>query len=217
MRARIPDIARLILCSFPLSALAHHPGEELDEVMAAQEPFFQAIDQAAPEFDLAAPDGTVLSLPDLADQIVVLDYLPAECGNLCSERSERLAEVQEKVNASAMRDMVQFLTVAEDFAASTPEATEAFAEAHGLDPVNWMLLVSQPGDPADAVRELAEAYARLLPPTPDNEPAEGAAFFVIDRGGRLAGGFHGLDFEPLNMVLYINGLTNAPRQEGDGD
>jgi protein SCO1/2 len=44
----------------------------------------------------------------------------------------------------------------------------------------------------------------------DGQQMHGAVFHVIDRGGRLAGKFHGLDFDPMNMVLYINGLTNAP-------
>ena len=31
---------------------------------------------------------------------------------------------------------------------------------------------------------------------------------VIDKNGRWAANFHGLKFEPLNLVLYINGLIN---------
>ena len=36
---------------------------------------------------------------------------------------------------------------------------------------------------------------------------------VIDRGGRHAGIFHGAGFGRINLVLYINGLTNAPPPE----
>jgi protein SCO1 len=32
---------------------------------------------------------------------------------------------------------------------------------------------------------------------------------VIDRGGRFAAKFHGLRFDPLNLVMYVNGLTNS--------
>jgi protein SCO1/2 len=31
---------------------------------------------------------------------------------------------------------------------------------------------------------------------------------IIDRGGRWAANFHGLRFAAINMVLYVNGLTN---------
>ena len=38
---------------------------------------------------------------------------------------------------------------------------------------------------------------------------------VIDRDGRHAGIFHGADFGHVNMILYINGLTNAhPHEPG---
>lgn len=33
-----------------------------------------------------------------------------------------------------------------------------------------------------------------------------------DHGGRFAGKFHGIRFDPLNLVLYINGLTNSVRK-----
>ena len=38
-------------------------------------------------------------------------------------------------------------------------------------------------------------------------------FHVIDRGGRHAGIFHGAAFRRINLVLYINGRTNAPPPE----
>lgn len=31
---------------------------------------------------------------------------------------------------------------------------------------------------------------------------------LLDRNGRQVGIFHGAEFLPLNLVLYINGLTN---------
>lgn len=40
---------------------------------------------------------------------------------------------------------------------------------------------------------------------------------VIDRGSRHAGLFHGTGFQKINLVLYINGLTNAPPVAGKSD
>ncbi len=31
---------------------------------------------------------------------------------------------------------------------------------------------------------------------------------IVHRNGRFAAKFHGLRFDPLSMVMYINGLTN---------
>jgi protein SCO1 len=38
---------------------------------------------------------------------------------------------------------------------------------------------------------------------------------VIDREGVLRANFHGLQFTPVNLVLFVNGLVNAkiPHQE----
>jgi protein SCO1/2 len=197
MRASIPVLALSILCCLtPAGARAHHPGEELDAVIAAQEPFFRAVDQPA-------PDG-FLGLQRLEDRIVVLTVLPSPCDAACVADLDRLAEVQGMVNASAMRDMVRFLTVTPD-PAGTPEAIGA---PPALDPVNWTLLAAPS---AEAARALSGDYARLLIASDGTAPVDSPAFHVIDRGGRFAGSFQGLGFEPLNMVLYINGLTNAPR------
>lgn len=90
------------------SAMAHHPGEDLDEVMGRQEQFFQAIDAPAPVFERADADGNPVRLSDFADKIVVLDFVLASCTAVCPLQSEVLADVQERINASMMRDMVQF-------------------------------------------------------------------------------------------------------------
>jgi protein SCO1/2 len=45
--------------------------------------------------------------------------------------------------------------------------------------------------------------------TADGTQMHGVVTHVIDRGGRLAANFHGLRFAPVNLVLYVNGLTNA--------
>lgn len=209
-RSALPIVLAL-LAGAP-GALAHHPGEELDEVMGSQEQFFQAIDAPAPPFELVDVDGNTVRPADLADKVVVLDFVFASCTDLCLLQSEVLAGVQERINASAMRDMVQFVTVTTDPAADTPEMMRAYGEAHGLDPANWTFLTVRPGDEEGATRELSEAYNNTFTPTDDGQQMHGTVFHVIDRGGRLAAKFHGLRFEPVNMVLYVNGLTNADHE-----
>ena len=198
------------------AAFAHHPGGALDEVMTSQERFFQVIDQPAPPFDLLDPDGNAVSLAALADKVVVLDFVFASCTDVCPLQSQVLARVQEKVNASAMRDMVEFVTVTTDPLADVPEVMRAYGEAQGLDPSNWSFLTTRPGDAEDATRALSATYASTFTPTGDGQQMHGVVFHVIDRGGRLAAKFHGLEFEPVNMVLYVNGLTHAAQEGGEG-
>lgn len=191
------------------TVLAHHPGEDLDRFMGSKEQFFQAIDRPAPSFELADADGRTVRLSDFADKIVVLNFIFASCTDVCPLHSELIADVQAKVNASPMKDMVQFITITTDPANDMPEIMKGYGPAHGLDPSNWIFLTRQPDQPEDVTRKLASAYGLEFTKTEDGMQMHGVVTHVIDRGGRLAAKFHGLRFEPVNMVLYINGLTNA--------
>ena len=180
------------------AAAANHPGPDLDRAMAEKAPAFEVIDQAAaPGFVLQESDGKVLRLADLDRQIVVVSFVTADCRDACAAQQAALAAVQERVNIAPMRDMVTFLTI-------LPSADGKFPAslAGGFAPVNWRLLVPYPGsdDPAD----LSPAYAGAT-----RRPDAGPMAYVIDRGGRFAAIFHGTDFGQLNMLLYINGLTNV--------
>ena len=59
-------------------------------------------------------------------------------------------------------------------------------------------------------RDFAERYNVHFDPLDDGQELHGLVTHVIDYGGRFAAKFHGLRFAPVNLVLYINGLTNAP-------
>ncbi|WP_353642145.1 SCO family protein [Mesorhizobium sp. WSM2239] len=203
-----------LLALFLLPALvrpvsAHHPGADLDEMMGSEEKFFQAIDEpAAPPFELANFEGKVVRLSDFSDKIVVLNFIFASCTDFCPIHSEVIANIQEKINATPMKDRVQFLTVTTDPAKDTAAVLKDYGRAHGLNAENWMFLTKLPGQPEDATRKLSEEYDVRFEPLEGGQQMHGAVTHVIDRGGRFAAKFHGLRFDPLNMVMYINGLTN---------
>ncbi|RWO04685.1 MAG: SCO family protein [Mesorhizobium sp.] len=202
----------LLLAAAP-PALAHHPGADLDKMMGSEEKFFQIIDEpAAPPFELADADGKAVRLSDFSDKIVVLYFIFASCTDLCPIHSEVIADIQRKVNATPMKDRVQFLAVTTDPVRDTSEVLDAYGPAHGLDAGNWMFLTTRPGQPDGTTRKLSEAYNVRFEPLEDGQQMHGAVTHVIDRGGRFAAKFHGLRFDPLNMVLYINGLTNNVRK-----
>jgi len=90
-----------------------------------------------------------------------------------------------------MRDMVTFVTV----------ASTRF-DASSWNPDNW---IQGAPDEGETVAELAASFAGL---SARSETAP--MVHLIDRGNRHAGIFHEADFGRINMVLYINGLTNAP-------
>lgn len=207
MRSFILAAGAAVAIAFP--ALAHHPGADLDRVMGSQEKYFQAIDApAAPAFELADADGNPVRLSDFSDRIVVLNFVFASCTDVCPLHSDMIARVQEMVNATPMKERVQFLTVTTDPAADTPEVMKAYGEAHGLDASNWTFLTARQGQPEDMTRKLSDAYDVNFMPLDGGQQMHGVVTHVIDRGGRFAAKFHGLRFDPLNLVMYLNGLTN---------
>lgn len=183
----------LLLALSPVPAFAHHPGERIDEVMAAREPAFEPTDlRRTPHLRGTDADGVALRLDAIQDRIVVVSFAPEGCGAPCEAQQALLREVQEGVNVTPMREMVTFLTVG--------LATE------GWDSTNWHAISIEGGIP-----EAADDYAAL-----SERDSAAPMIHVIGRGGRHAAIFHGADFSHVNLILYINELTNAapPPQPG---
>lgn len=195
-RVRFVPVLLAAVLAGAAPARANHPGERLDEVTAAKEPAFEATGLwRLPDTRLIAADGSPLDLGELEDRIVVLSFLPEDCGKPCTDQQALLREVQKSLNASPMRDMVLFVSVG--VSALSDPAWEA---------ANWQAAATGTGPVADA----AGVFAAL------SDRADGAPMaHIIDRGGRHAAIFHGAGFGKINMVLYINGMTNAhPRERG---
>ncbi len=201
------------------TASADHPGEDLDARMTDKEQYFQAIDDTAPGFDLVDADGAAVRLEDYADKIVVLNFVYANCPDICPLHAEKMAEIQGMVNASPMRAMVQFLSITTDPANDGAEVLRDYADWHGLDPVNWRFLTAGPDQPEAITRDLAAEYGLQFTMTGDSPmQMHGAVMHVIDMDGRLAGKFHGMKFEPSNAALYVSELINNAqhRHEPEG-
>lgn len=171
-------------------AFAHHPGERIDEVMTEREPAFEVTDRpSTPGLDVEEPGGNVLRLGDLDDQIVVLSFVPTDCGGPCVEQQAVLAGVQGQVNVSPMKEMVTFVTVHDADASIEAPWEEA----------NWRLVIPSDYETTAA----ADRFAAL-----SSRGQELPVAHVIDRNGRHAGIFHGSDFRKTNLTLYINQLIN---------
>lgn len=213
---RRTSIFALLALALATPALAHHPGTNLDEVMGSKEKYFQAFDSPATGFELADAAGRPVQLADYSDKVVVMHFIYAGCIDVCPLHADRIAEIQGMINESPMKDMVQFITITTDPGRDTAEVLLGYGAAHGFDDSNWIFLTTQAGQPEDTTRTLAKTYGLEFTETDDAAQVHGVVTLVIDRGGRLAAKFHGLRFEPLNLVLYVNGLVNnanTPEQE----
>mgnify|MGYP003626159931 CR=1 FL=1 len=189
-------------------ASAHHPGADLDKVIGSKEEYFQSIDKPAPSFELRDAGGKEVTLDAFADKVLILHFIYTSCPDVCPLHAEKLAAVQAMINLSPMKDMVKFISVTTDPVKDTPDVLENYGPAHGLDRTNWLFLTSRPDQSEDTTRALAEAFGHRFIKTDDGYQTHGVVTHIIDRTGRWAANFHGLRFDPLNLVLYINGLTN---------
>ncbi len=184
-----------------------HSLEELEGTLKKREKYLQIVQEPASDFTLQDAQGREVGLADFRGKVVVLNFIYTNCPDVCPLHSERLAEIQEMINPTPMRDIVQFITITTDPANDTPEVMKAYGPAHGLDPVNWIFLTGSPSQPA-ATREIAGRYGLKFTRIEDDYLLHGLVTFLIDKSGNLRAKYHGLKFKPVNFVLHVNALTN---------
>ena len=186
---------------------AAHSLKQLESELGDREKYFQAMDEAAPDFELLDADGGTLRLDDLRGQVIVLNFIYTTCPDVCPLHAERIAEVQAMVNQTPMRDQVRFISITTDPEADTPQALRDYGPAHGLDPANWVFATSGPERPV-ATRRLAERYGLRFVKADDGTQTHAVVTHVIDSEGRWRAKFHGLGFDPANLVVFVNALVN---------
>ncbi len=203
-------LALAILLTHTSTAIAHHPGADLDKVMGSKEKFFQPIDRKSPDFVLRDVGGRIVKLDDLREKIVILNFIYTKCPDVCPLHAEYLSKVQSMINQTPMKGMVRFVSITTDPVNDTADGLKAYGEIHGSDRVNWSYLTTTSGQPEDTTRKLAEDFGHKFTKTGDDYQVHSVVTHVIDREGRWAANFYGLRFNPVNLVLYVNGLTNNP-------
>lgn len=201
-------ILALALAVMTTSMASAHSLKDLETMLGDKEKFFQPIDKPAPGFTLRNADGETVRLADLRDKVVVLHFIYARCPDVCPLHADRIAEIQQMVNQTPMKAQIQFISITTDPVNDNAQVLRDYGPAHGLDPVNWTFLTTAPDQPEDTTRRLAEAYGHKFSKTEDGYQVHGIVTHVIDREGRWRANFHGLKFEPVNLVLFVNALVN---------
>jgi len=184
-----------------------HSLKELEDQLTARERYIQVVNRPAPDFTLRDADGHATSLKDLRGKVVVLYFIYASCPDVCPLLSEKIADIQQQINTTPMRDIVEFVAVTTDPERDTPDVLRGYGHAHGLDSANFLFLTSGIDHPA-ATRELAKAYGLEFTPMSDGTLMHGLVTHVIDKSGNLRARFHGLRFKNISLILYVNALTN---------
>src|SRR3546814_740416 len=193
--------------------VAAHSLESLETELRGKEKFLEIRNVPSPDFALQDADGKPVQWADRRGLVVVLHFVYASCADVCPRHADSVARIQEMVNQTPMRDQVRFVTITTDPERDTPDVLRAYGDVHGLDPVNWAFLTSGIERPA-ATRELAEGFGHKFTVTEDGEQMHGVVTHVLDRKGMLRANFHGLEFDPTNLVVYLNGLVNEAAPHG---
>ncbi|MGH6880205.1 MAG: SCO family protein [Hypericibacter sp.] len=181
----------------------------MQQQLTSKDKYFQAADSEAPGFTLQDADGRKVGLTDFHGKVVVLNFIYTHCPDVCPLHSERIAEIQKMINGTPMKDLVEFITITTDPGRDNGPVLRDYGAAHGLDPLNWVFLTTAPEQPEDTTRKIAEAYGLKFVESSDGLQMHAVVTHVIDQDGRLRARFHGLDFDPVDLVVYVNALTNG--------
>ena len=196
-----------VFVAFSTSAFPHSL-EEVEQDIHDQEKYFQPVDSEAPGFSLQDVEGRPVQLSDFRGKVVVLNFIYINCPDFCPLQSEKIAEIQKMVNITPMKDQVKFISITTDPKRDTGQVLRDYGNNHGLDVVNWTFLTTAPGQAEDTTLKIAGSYGLKFLVTKDGAQMHGVVTHVIDQDGRLRARFHGLKFQSLNLVVYVNALVN---------
>lgn len=204
----LPALLGLLLAAALPAAAQAHSLHDVEDRMREQEKYFEPKDGwRSVDFTLQDADGRAVSLADFRGKVVVLHFIYASCTDECPLHADLIARIQEKVNGTPMRDRVEFVTITTDPVRDTSEVMKGYGRAHNLDPVNWAFLTSGPGRPEDT-RSLVKRFGHQFKEIEGGVEIHGVVTHVIDREGHLRANFHGLAFDPVNLVVYVDALVN---------
>lgn len=199
--------ATIAFAALATPALSHSL-DFVQQQLIEKEDYFQPVDSDVPDFALEDAAGSPIEMSDLRGKVVILHFIYTNCGDFCPLHTELIATLQAMINPTPMRDRVRFVTITTDPLRDNGAVLTEYGEAHGADSSNWLFLTTRPGQPEDATRILAKAYGLEFTQTADGEQMHGVVTHVIDQDGRLKARLHGLKFEPLSLVTFVNALVN---------
>ena len=204
----IPVLAAMLFMVSSRATVDAHTLADLERVLGKQEFYVQITNRPAPEFSLQDANGARVSLADFRGKVVILNFIYGSCKEACPLHSDVIAGIQRMANSGPLRDSVQFISITTDPERDTADVLKAYGEAHGLDPVNWIFLTSGAAKPTET-RELGEQYGLKFTRTGDGDFIHGVVTHIIDGSGILRARFHGLEFDPANLVAYVTGLSTG--------
>lgn len=212
MKAAALYLTHIIMGFSLVAGVSAHSLHDAESAIKAQERYAQFVDRPAPPFSLFDTDGEPVSLADLAGRVVVLNFLYTRCADACPLHMNLVAGLQEQVAERGLDDKVEFVTIATDNEdiSGTYQNMGAYRRNFNLDPVNWHFLYRDESSAPDATRHLAEAYGLKFDPVGEGTQMHGIVTHILDQQGQMRARFHGMQFQPENLVTYVEVLVKGP-------
>jgi len=103
---------------------------------------------------------------------------------VCPLHAERIAQVQDMIAQTPMKDRVLFVTITTDPKNDTGDVMRGYGMAHGFKSDSWVFLTTKPDQPEETMRQLAKKFGHSFTKTKQAYQAHGVVTHVVDRGGR---------------------------------
>jgi protein SCO1/2 len=204
---RVIILAILAIVAGAQSTSLAHTMAKIEAELVAGEPHVELINERAPEFSLQDLDGRPVRLSDFRGKVVLLSFVEARCRGTCPSQSMLIAKVQAlQADAEGLGEQVQFVSVATGTDSSVETAT--VMRERGLNPTNWILLRGGP-DHENAGKDLAKTYGLEFVGNSTDQHIRDVVTQVIDSQGRLRARFHGLEFNPVRLMIYAAALAHG--------
>src|SRR3546814_13032579 len=120
--------------------------------MGDKEKFFQSLDKEAPDFTLQDADGKLVSRADLRGKVAVLHFIYAGCRDVRPLHADRIAEIQQMVNQTPMKEQELARTITTDPENDTPDDLRAYGAVQRPDHVYWAFIMKTQTQQRDATR-----------------------------------------------------------------
>jgi protein SCO1/2 len=159
--------------------------------------------EEAPPFELVDQEGARRSLASLRGKVVLLDFIYAKCPGPCPILTGTHVRVQRTLPPDVKAD-VWFASVTLDPDRDTPQALKHYAKSRGADSATWWFL----GGPKNEVEDVLARYGvGKTPATHGGEIQHVVVTFLIDKQGRIAKRYFGLDHHADDLVKDVAELA----------
>jgi protein SCO1/2 len=135
---------------------------------------------AVPDLRLQLQTGAQVRLRRLEGELVVATFIYTRCRTMCPMLGVRMAAIRDQLPDGAVGEQVHLLSLSFDPARDTPRRLREYGARYGADPGQWWV-----ARPAAGMARFLDTLGVVVLPDGDGGFRHNAAFYLIDRAGRL--------------------------------